>query len=215
MNRLLCLAGAAMCCAFLTTCGTVRAIDDDYAEDYIIRDISPLSGVSGAEVTFKAAVCATAGSRPLDDASNPPQWIWNFGGGAEPNISYEAEPQVKLRAGRSDPYEGTLSLRDGCDDKYLVSATFSFNVRALSVLAVAPLTGVENSTAVFSAVVGSGNVTRYIWDFGGACTPSGSNVANPSVTFKTPGIQECRVIVSNDYETFEFPFTLNVLAEST
>ena len=122
MIRLLCLAGAALCCAVLTTCGTVRAINDDYAPDYIIRDISPLSGVSGAQVTFQAAVCVTAGSRPLDDPDNPPQWIWNFGGGADPNVSYEAVPVVTLRDGLRGPYECTLNLRDGCSDKNLVSA---------------------------------------------------------------------------------------------
>jgi PKD repeat protein len=212
MNRLLCLAGAALCCAFLSTCGTVRAINDDYAEDYIIRDISPLSGVSGAQVTFKAAVCATAGSRPLNDPTNPPQFIWNFGGGAEPNVSYDAEPQVTLRDGLRGPYEGSLSIRDGCSDDNLVTATFTLNVAALSVLDVAPLSGVENTSAIFSAVIGTGNVSEYVWDFGGACTPSGSNVANPSVRFNTPGIYSCSLIISNDFEAFEFPFTLTVLA---
>ena len=166
MIRLLGLAGAALCCVFLTTCGTVRAIQDDYAEDYIIRDISPLSGVSGAQVTFQAAICATAGSRALDDPDNPPQIIWNFGGGADPNVSYDLKPVVTLRAGRSDTYEGTLSIRDGCTDENLVTATFSLKVAPLIVLDVAPLSGVENATAVFSAVIGTGSVTEYVWDFG-------------------------------------------------
>jgi PKD repeat protein len=211
MNRILCLAGAALCCAFLTTCGTARAISDDYAADYIIRDISPLSGVSGQPVTFKAAVCATAGSRPLNDPNNPPQWIWNFGGGADPNVSYDAEPQVTLRDGLSGPYEGTLSLRDGCDDKYLVTATFTLNVAALSVISVQPTTGIQNDNAVFSVIVGSGTVTKYAWDFGGAATPSGSNVANPSVTFQTPGVYNCSVTISNAYEIKQFPFVLTVV----
>jgi PKD repeat protein len=83
------------------------------------------------------------------------------------------------------------------------------------VLDVTPLTGVQNGTAVFSAVVGSGNVTGYAWDFGGAGTPGGSNVANPSVRFSAPGVYECSVIISNAYEALQFPFTLTVLPAST
>jgi len=181
------------------------------AVDAAAAQVDPLAGVSGAQVTFQAAVCATAGSRPLDDPTNPPQWIWNFGGGAEPNVSYDAKPVVTLRDGLRGPYECTLSLRDGCTDDNIVSATFTLNVAKLTVINVAPLAGVQDGTAVFSVVVGSGNVTEYAWDFGGACTPSGSNVANPAVHFNTPGVYECSVIISNAYEALQFPFTLTIL----
>jgi PKD repeat protein len=202
------MAIAVGCCLLSSTCGTYRAIIDDYEPDYIIRDIKPLSGVSGQQVTFDAAICETAGSRPIDDTTNPPQWIWNFGGGADPNVSYDAQPTVMLRDGIRAPYEGTLTVRGGCVEGQEVKATFTLDVDGLTVLTVAPTTGSAGSNATFSAIVGSGKVTDYLWDFGTAANPASSTAASPSVTLGTTGAYDCRLVISNDYEAFEYPFTL-------
>lgn len=212
MSRMISLAGLIGICLMLTTCGgTVRAIDDDYADDYIIRNIRPVAGVSGEEVLFEFAICENAGAVPFD-GENPPQVIWDFGTGAEPNISFEQNPTVTLRDGIRSPYQGKLTVRYGCENEKTVTADFTLNVAPLSVLGVAPLTGAANGTATFSALIGSGNATTYAWDFGGACSPNGSNLPNPAVNFSADagGIYYCRVLVSNNFEVTEFPFTLQV-----
>lgn len=211
MVKILGPLGALLCCAFLSTCGTYRAVTDDYEADYIIRDIKPLAGVSGEQVIFEAAICTTAGSTPIDTTTNEPQWIWNFGGGADPNVSYEAKPQVTLRDGLRAPYACSLTVRDGCLEDNVVEATFTLDVEPLSILAVTPSGGIEDGTATFSVLIGTGNVSSYAWNFGTACTPSGSTEPNPAVRFEAPGSYDCSVIISNDFEAFEFPFTLTVV----
>jgi PKD repeat protein len=210
MKRILGLAALAVFCALLSTCGTYRAITGDYEQDYIIRDIKPLSGVSGQQVTFDASICATAGSLPIDSTTNPPHFVWDFGGGADPNVSYDAKPAVNLRAGGA--YDGTLTIRDGCVGDRVVSATFTMNVTPLSVLTVTPTSGVSGGTANFTALIGSGAVTGYAWDFGGAALTGATNTANPNVTFGAPGSYDASVIVSNNYEAVQFPFTLTIVA---
>jgi PKD repeat protein len=233
MMRLVCIAGATACCLLVGNCGTYRALIGDYADDYVIENIRPLAGVSGEEVTFKAHVCENAGAFPMGQLTDPsglltdfdfdwqetdpdvPSIIWDFGGGAVPNVAYEAQPQVTLRDGLRSPYDCSLTIRYGCEEDEVVSATFSLAVAPLSVLTVTPLTGIAGGTATFSAVIGTGNVTGYAWDFGGACSPSGSNEANPVVTFdiNAEGFYPGRLVISNNYEAFEFPFTLTVIPE--
>lgn len=213
MSRIISLAGLLGLCLMLTTCGgTVRAISDDYADDYIIRNIRPLAGVSGEEVTFEFAICENAGAVPFE-ADEAPQIIWDFGTGAEPNISFDQHPEVTLRDGIRSPYQGKLTVRYGCETEQTVTANFTLNVAPLSILGVAPLSGAADNSATFSAVIGSGNATTFAWDFGGACSPNGSNEANPTVSFNSDsgGVYTCRLIVSNSFEVTEFPFTLQVI----
>lgn len=208
MIRLASILGLLSCCMMLSTCGTARAIADDYEDDYIIRNIRPLSAVSGEEATFQADLCFNSGARITEDL---PSFTWDFGGGAEPNVSFESEPTVTIRDGIRAPYECTLTMRGGCLEEDEISATFTLNVEPLSVIAVTPTTGQGGSTALFTAVIGSGNVTNYAWDFGGACSPNGSNLIHPNVTFtQTAGVYNARVLVSNNFEVYEFPFSITV-----
>jgi PKD repeat protein len=206
--------------ASITTCGTYRAVTNDYASDApILQAVTPTQTVSGQEVKFVAQFC-DVNETPIDvDGTDgtPAKFFWDFGGGAEPNTTTEESPTVTIRDGIRAPYTCHLTLTDGCmgDDN---SATYEFTlfVTALSVLTVTPTTGIAGGAGTFSAVVGSGAVNSYAWDFGGACTPGGSSVPNPSVTFTdTPGIYQARVIVSNNFEAVEFPFTLTVVPAAT
>ena len=97
----------------LSTCGTARAIADDYEDDYIIRNIRPLSAVSGEQTTFEADLCYNSGARVGDDEDFP-RFTWDFGGGAEPNVSFELAPEVTVRDGIRAPYNCTLTARGGC-----------------------------------------------------------------------------------------------------
>lgn len=207
MNRLASVIGVGLCCILLCTCGTGRAIVGDYKADYEIRNIRPLSVVSGQDVTFEADVIHNAGG------NDPADYTWNFGGGADPNVSFEESPVVTIRDGIRAPYDCTLTVRSGNEKADEVTATFTLNVEPLNVIAVTPTTGEGGAGALFTAVIGSGNVTSYAWDFGGACSPNGSNLIHPNVTFtQNPGTYDGRVLISNSYEVFEFPFTITVVA---
>lgn len=197
-----------ICAVLLTTCGTVRAVSDDYKADYYIQTVSPTEGVSGAQVQFEAIVCTRAGGLVN------PTYIWDFGGGAVPNVSYDKVPLVTLRDGLRSPYKCKLSVQSNCEGGDQL-ATFDFNlvIAPLTVLTVTPTSGVGGGTATFTALIGSGNVTGFMWDFGGAGSPGGSNVANPTITFTNVTATtdfQARVVVSNDFEAIEFPFTITV-----
>jgi len=111
--------------------GTIRALSDDYANDYVMRDIRPTSGVSGEEVIFEMSVCENAGAQPLD-GEDPPQVIWDFGTGAEPNISYLMNPLVTLRDGLRGPYECSVTMRGGCLAEDVYETTFTLAISALN-----------------------------------------------------------------------------------
>jgi len=183
MKRIISLLGLLVLCLTLSTCGgTVRAISGDYADDYVIRDIRPLSGVSGETVQFEMAVCENAGAVHLEEST----------------------------MGDED------SVRYGCLTDEQITSNFTLNVAPLDILAVSPLTGVGGASATFSVVLSSGVGTEYAWDFGGACSPNGSNVENPTVQFvETGGTFNCRLLVSNAFEIAEFPFVLQVAPDPT
>lgn len=222
MNRLTAILGLVILCVLASACaGTIRAIEGDYASDApTVESIRPLAGVSGEEVQFEATLCLPSGTAlGIDEATGLASYsglyIWDFGTGAEPNISHDASPVVTLRDGQRGPYDCSLTLKGSChgdEENQIATYSFTLTVAPLTAVAVAPLHGQGGGRATFTAVIGSGNVTEYAWDFGGACSPSGSNDSHPSVTFNdnASGFYTCRVIVSNAYELYEFPFVLEV-----
>jgi PKD repeat protein len=209
------LFGATLMLLVLTTCGTYRAITDDYRSDKpVIQSVTPTSGFSGEEVTFKINFCESLQLKPTGSE----EYIWNFGGGAEPNVSYDAEPAVTLRNGAISPYSASVTVSGGCvgDEALTSSFDFTISVATLEVHAVTPLTVRASTerqqvTASFSALV-QGVATQYQWDFGSASmgTDESAEVPHVVITDK-PGIYQCKVIVSNKFEAFEFPFTINVI----
>jgi len=227
MKRLIAAMGLALLCFVGSSCaGTYRAITGDYASDAPeVESITPLHGVSGEQVQFEATLCLPAGAAiTLDEATGGKEYaglyIWNFGGGAEPNISHDASPIVTLRDGLRSPYNCTLTLKGSCngeDENQMATYGFTLAIAPITVLGVAPTTGVAGAGATFTAIIGSGTVSKYSWDFGGACNPNGSNVANPSVSFvnSASGLYNCRLIVSNEFELYEFPFVLQVTPAPT
>lgn len=197
------LAGALL---FVAGCGSYRQVVDHTKPQAVVQSIKPTSGVSGQSVTFEAQVCTK-------DNVPDPDYTWNFGGGADPNVSYDVSPSETLRAGAAAPYDATLKLTGGCLGVNL-SATYPFqlSVAPLTILSVSGGTGQHTAKAQFSVVLGTGVATNYSWDFGGGCDPSGGTTANPNVTFSSvPGIYTGHVIVSNAYEAVQQDFTINVL----
>ena len=209
MKFILCLLGALACCMLLCTCGTARVVADDYEDDIELIDILPDSGISGEQVTFTPVFVEHSG---FDDEERY-IWLWEFGTGAEPEKFYGKEASVTLRDGIRAPYTGTLTVMEieGGEEETVQSFPFTFDVVGLDILAVSPRRAVQGSEVTFSAIIGSGVVESYAWDFGGAGTPGGSNEANPTIEITgQPGIYDGSVIISNDFEVFEFPFTFIV-----
>lgn len=207
------LFGATLMMLVLTTCGTYRAITNDYRSDApVIQSVKPTSGVSGEDVTFAVEFCPSLQLQPTGSE----KYHWDFGEGAYPNVSYDAAPAVTLRDGLRGPYACSVTISGGCLGDANLTSKFDFplTVAPITVLSVAPLTGTGAQTATFSVLVGTGKITSYQWDFGGACSPGGSTEATPSVLFNdvpAPAIYQARVIVSNEFEALEYPFTINVL----
>lgn len=195
------LCGAALL-VLSSGCGTARAIVNDRDDDAVVEAIRPTSGVSGESVTFEAKCCTKSGITP--------DYEWNFGGAADPNVSFEEKPVVNLRAGSGAAYNASLKLTGGCLGENLsVTTPFQINVAPLSVVAVTGANGIAKGSGSFGVVVGTGKASKYQWDFGGAATPSGASGETPSVTFSSvPGTYQGRVIVSNDYESTEFLFDI-------
>ena len=205
--------------------GSIRQLTDEGKSDAPeLIAIRPLSGVSGQEVNFEVLLSDLSGSLGSDYQAHPErlqdlQFVWNFGGGVDPNsviTSSQSLPEnVFLRDGIRSPYNGVLTVIGNRSAEDRLTYNFTFTVAPLTIKTVGPTSGVEDTKATFSAVIGSGNVSQYLWDFGGACDPNGSNEASPSVTFNTVAVEttfQARLIVSNPYEVTEFPFTITVLA---
>jgi hypothetical protein len=211
MKYLAIVAGLLSCIVVLAACGTYRQITDDYKSDYYVQSVRPGQGVSGEEVTFQSKLCVRSGGLVEPES---PNYYWDFGGGAYPNTSYDKEPQVTLRDGLRSPYHCKLVVSSGCEGgERLAEYEFDLQIAPLTVLAVTPTNGVGDGQAVFSALIGSGNAKSYMWDFGGAGTPGGSNLPNPTIKFNNVAVEsvyQCRVIVSNNFESTEFPFTITL-----
>lgn len=212
--------------------GSIRQLTDDGDSDKPeLIAIRPSSGVSGEDVNFEVVINDLEGSLGRHFRVEPGQltsiqYIWNFGGGAYPNVVVSQTPEiptsVTLRDGIRSPYNCQLTIVGNTEEEDRLTYDFQLNVAPLTIATVGPLNGVEGATATFSSVIGSGKVTEYIWDFGGACDPNGSNEANPTVRFvelnfdpedptDTTRQFDARLIVSNPYEVTTFPFTITVL----
>jgi hypothetical protein len=202
------LCGAASL-ALASGCGTARAIVNDRDPDAYVESIRPTSGVSGDSAAFEAVCCF----KPGQNKENL-RYEWNFGGACDPNVSYDEIPIVHFRAGSAAPYNASLKLTGGCLGENLSLTTpFQINVAPLSVVTVTGTTGISKGNGSFSAVIGSGVVEKYSWDFGGAASPSGATAENPTVNFVTvavPTVFQGRLVVSNKYEVTEFLFDITV-----
>jgi PKD repeat protein len=195
------LAGALLTVA---GCGTYRSAVGHQKPDAVVQAIAPTSGESGESVTFQAQVCTKFNT-------TAPTLTWNFGGGADPNTSFDESPQVVLTAGGT--YNAALTLTGGCLGANL-SATYPFtlSVAPLTILAISGTTGISTKNGALTAVIGTGVPTTFAWDLGGAGTITGNaNTSTPTITWGAPGIYTGHVIVTNDYEAVQQDFTINIV----
>jgi PKD repeat protein len=215
MKNLLAAGLALPLLLLCTTCGTVRAVQGDYASKAPrLLAVTPTQVVSGQFVDFQAQVIDVTGPNVVSDTTGQTGdvlYFWDFGGGAEPNTSIDPAPRVQIRGGGGSPYDGRLVLTDGTTGD-AQEFTFQLFVTGIEVEDVLPTTVQAGSSTTFSAVLSSGNVTTWAWDFGGAGNPGGSTQQSPNVTITdTPGSYEGSVVVGNNFETQTFPFTITVV----
>lgn len=164
-----------------------------------ITTIHPLAGgFSGDEILFTATV---GGQEPFE-------YLWEFGGGAEPDTSTEVSPAVVLGAAGDYSAKLTLTSPFGSD-------VYVWTLKVLSgaprVGSVSPLTGVANSLIQMTATVDGVLPISYWWDFGSAAIPGNSPDSNPTITLSSiPGVYPCSLTVLNEKGTDEFDFEINV-----
>ncbi len=157
---------------------------------------------AGQGVQISAMNDTTAGGGAADS------WSWDFGGGATPNTSTEASPQVFLP--KAGIFHGTVTATNA-------SGTSTLNFELLIQQPAAPnLTGAssnEPQTGILmgiSAVNDGGLPYNWHWDFGGACDPNISTSDNPQIRPLAAGTYHCTAIANNNAGSSTLHFDLVV-----
>ena len=175
-----------------------------------VSAVSPSSedalGMQGAMVTFHATASGVVTG-----------WQWKFGGGADPNESTAARPQVAL--GAPGTYHGTVIAMNQAGSSPTVQ--FAFTVApppsAPRITSVTPsgASGVTGDPAVFSATVVGHPPYLWSWDFGSGASPNSSGIATPQVTLAAPGGYTGTLTVSDVNGVSEpFHFEIGVVADT-
>jgi hypothetical protein len=73
---------------------------------------------------------------------------------------------------------------------------------------VSPTSGKEGASVKIVAIVSGSQPFTYAWDFGGGATPNTSTEARPTVTLGDAGEYNASVVVTNEYSSDTFDFTL-------
>ncbi|MCB1215867.1 hypothetical protein KDL44_00625 [bacterium] len=171
-----------------------------------IEEVSSGSGVSGDSKTFVAVVTGQLENSVLS-------YHWEFGPGADPASSTEAEPQVKLGIPAEAGYIGQLSVTEVAGAKIRQrQQTFRYVVEQLSVIAVEPLTG-EAGKMISLQLSANGSFDEAEWGIEGFDQEDLDAQAG-TITGKLPsaaGSYQGNVTVSNAHgSSDEFSFTLTV-----
>jgi PKD repeat protein len=159
--------------------------------------VSPLAGVAGRRVNFNAEV---TGSLPLT-------YAWNFGGGAAPNTTAVAHPQVTL--GVAGEYDARLTVTNPFGQD-VFDFTLTVNPALPEIFSVGPTEGTETYEVRFTAIVTGSEPMTFAWDFGGGASPNTSVETSPSVTLGAPGEYSASLTVTNAAGNDTYPFALTV-----
>jgi PKD repeat protein len=164
-----------------------------------ITNVTPLGGVTGTNLQFISTVQGTS----------PFTYAWNFGGGAVPNLSSDAEPTVTL--GAAGTYYGSLTVTNGAGND---TFDFALEVTATAVepeiTDVTPYSGLTGTDVQFNATVGGTSPFTYAWDFGGGATPNTPSDASPIVVLGASGAYSASLTVTNSVGSDTKNFLLTV-----
>jgi len=153
-----------------------------------IVSAGPRSGMAGEYMSFSAEV---EGAEPLS-------YVWDFGGGADPNGATVADPVVTL--GAEGEYAVTLTVANATgSDSYSFTLGVTPPGTPPVVNSVAPSGGYSGSQINMAADVDGDEPLAYEWTFGGGATPNESSDATPTITLGEPGKYFCTLQVSNQW----------------
>ncbi|MCD6283297.1 PKD domain-containing protein [bacterium] len=169
-----------------------------------ITDVTPITGEAGSLVVFTPTV---TGDEPLT-------YSWDFGGGATPDTSSDAEPEVTV--GPAGFYEASVAVSNSFGEDF-----FGFTLEITpppippTILSVGPTQGHVGDEVTFVAVVEGDEPMSYDWSFGGGATPDTSTDERPDVTLSsTADTYSASLTVTNAAGFATFPFDLLLKAGS-
>ena len=163
-----------------------------------ITSVSPMSGIPGDEVELFCMV-----------QIRPPEttFLWNFGGGAEPNVVEGPHGTVTL--GEEGNYNASLTVNNG-----FATEVFEWTLELTSapcIQSVSPTKGADGENVQFTVEwTGTRENVTYDWDFGGGATPNTSEDESPQVTLGAPGSYNASVTVTNVAGSDTFAFQLSI-----
>jgi PKD repeat protein len=166
-----------------------------------ITDIAPLSGITGSQLSPVATV---TGMQPI-------QYSWDFGGGAEPNLTTDPNPTVTLSSTKGS-YSGNLTVLNPIgQDTYEFTLVVQELPTPPEILSVTPTTGDSGSQITLTADVAGSYPRFYSWDFDTGADPNTSTSDSPTVTLQDPGTYKASVTLTNSLGDFKYDFDLVVL----
>lgn len=156
-----------------------------------VTDASPLEGTEDAEVGFHATYTGTA----------PVSLAWDFGGGAEPNVSDQTAPTVTL--GAVGEYDAAVTATSAFgEDTFHFTLTVVANAAPEAQLDASPQSGTAPLSLDFDAGASNdpdGSITGFEFDFDeGAGWEDNGNVAQAQHTYNAGGVYNPAVRVTDN-----------------
>ncbi|HRI20462.1 MAG TPA: PKD domain-containing protein, partial [Panacibacter sp.] len=142
----------------------------------------------------------TEGCSPLTvqftdlSAGSPAEWLWDFGNG---KISVVQNPKVIFDS--AGIYDVSLTVKNGSGEDYkLIKAYIVVNASPVALFNFLPLKGCVPLPVNFtdSSLPGSGNITKWFWNFGDGYTTDSIN-ASVSHTYTATGTYKVKLTVEN------------------
>ncbi|HYE77061.1 MAG TPA: hypothetical protein VEI97_03660, partial [bacterium] len=136
---------------------------------------SPDAGGPGELVTFRGTA-----------TNSPTSWRWDFGGGATPNASIEATPEVRLSNSLAT-FTGTVTARNAAGESQPFRFTYriAHGLPRVNAVLQGGTLGAPGRAVEFAAIA-SNRPTAWQWDFGGGTDPGTSTAELPEVRLKDP-----------------------------
>jgi hypothetical protein len=176
-----------------------------------VLGVTPLSGLAGAEVTFTVFITGTG----------PFTYEWDFGTGATPTTSTDAQPTVTLST-TEGPHPAHVKVTGATGS---VTYPFTLTVTTLPgnppiINTIGPFAGLSGEQLDFTADVDGDEPLSYSWEFDGGASPPVSSEVSPTAVLSRGGTlpapakdYPCRLTVTNEFGTSSVEFTITVTAQ--
>jgi PKD repeat protein len=166
----------------------------------VIRGVNWNGSGTGMTVEFSADISGSA----------PDVFTWDFGGGATPNTSADAMPEVVL--GAVGTYQCTLDVSNagGSHNYDFELVVDNSSGSPPQIIVVNPTVGNAGDIVTFVPLWQGGTPDTWEWDFGGAAAPGTSSDEQPTVTLSSAGVYYITVTATNGAgaDTYEYDFEI-------